>query len=180
MEEKQLNKILIVDDERINRVLLRRIFSADYTIMEAENGQQALQILKSTMDILAVVLDIQMPLLDGYEVLAIMKKDAILRDIPVIVVTGDRDEETQLKALSAGAMDVITKPFSPQIILHRVNNLIERLATTKALAFAKQAEQDLWLADTDELTGINNKKAFIRQASRILHENPNDDFILMR
>lgn len=154
--------ILIVDDERVNRVLLNRIFCSDYSVLEAENGLFALKLLNTTNNISAVILDIQMPELDGFGVLAEMARSEQLKDIPVIVVTAASDEETQFKALSAGAIDVITKPLRSLLILQRINNIVTRIEAMRALGRAEQIENDLMLADTDKVSGLLNKNAFIR------------------
>lgn len=172
--------ILIVDDSYINRVLLKKIFSEDYRVEQAENGVQALEKLRELADVAAVVLDIMMPELDGYGVLTAMREDPRLKDIPVVVDTGNDDVENQLKALDYGAMDVLIKPFNPQIALHRIRNIITRREADRQAEHSRMLEQLLRQSEIDEKTGIYNKHAFCRMTSDLLRKNPDREYVLMR
>lgn len=157
--------VLIVDDALTSRVVLRKIFSGQYEVLEAANGRTAIDILNSGADISAVLLDIVMPEMDGFAVLAAMQADERLKAIPVIVMTASTDDETQMKALSVGAMDVLYKPVNPQVTLKRTENLISRMDSVRLTERAKSMELVLREAETDIVSGLFNKNAFIRHAS---------------
>ena len=110
-------RILIVDDEPINRDILGMTLEEDYDLLYAGDGRQALEIMRETRDTLSLVLlDLMMPVLSGLELLAILREDPQLRRIPVIVLTADQDAE--IKSLDLGAIDFIPKPYpQPGIIL---------------------------------------------------------------
>lgn len=117
--------VLIVDDIEMNRSILKEILKDEYIIMEADNGNTALQILKNTNSVSAVLLDIIMPGMDGYELLRQMKQEDKLRKIPVIVNTEYGDEETENKCLNMGAADFITKPYNAENVKGRLHNIVE-------------------------------------------------------
>ena len=103
-------KILIVEDNPINRAMLKEILSSQYTVIEAENGQEALDVLKDYKDELSLILlDIVMPVMDGYTFLSIVKADSAYASIPVIVTTQNDGESDEVAALSHGAADFVAK-----------------------------------------------------------------------
>ncbi len=172
--------VLVVDDSRTNLKLLHEIFSKEYQVEQAENGLQAMAILRRVADVAAVILDIKMPELDGYGVLRAMRADEQLRDIPVVVDTGSDDLESQLKALDLGALDVLIKPFNPQIALHRVRNLINHREAGQQAARNRVLEEQLRQSEIDERTGILNKKAFCRKTAELLAAHPNKSYVILR
>ncbi|MEG0369755.1 MAG: response regulator, partial [Hungatella sp.] len=120
-------KMLIVDDIKLNRIILREAFQDDYEILQAEDGNQAMDILyKEKKQILIVMLDIFMPEKDGFSVLAEMKSNGDLCDIPVVVVTQVDEVENEVRALDLGADDLIRKPYDPRVIRQRVKNIVEK------------------------------------------------------
>lgn len=122
MPQKQ---VLIVEDNDLNRAMLSEILSDEYQVLEAENGQVALDILKQHRDNIALILlDVMMPVMDGYTFLDRMKEDEELTLIPVIVMTQSDSEADEVNALSHGATDFVPKPYRPQVILHRVASII--------------------------------------------------------
>ena len=123
--ERETTTILVAEDQKINREILCNILRPEYTVLEAENGAEALEILKKERKIDALLLDIFMPVLDGYEVLRRLKETSF-PEIPVIVMTGARDEDAEQKALDLGAWDFVTKPYRPQTLLSRLKNVIVR------------------------------------------------------
>ncbi len=166
----QQKQILIVEDNEINRSMLREILSDEYEIWEAENGQAALDILKQKKNsIMLILLDVQMPVMDGYTFLNIMQKDEQLSLIPVIVMTQDSSEEDELSALTHGATDFLPKPYRPKVILRRVANLI-KLRETAAMVNQLQY---------DELTGLYTRKCFYRKARERLDENPDKEYMIL-
>ncbi len=162
-----LKKILIAEDNAVSRKILRKILQDSYSIIEAENGESALTILREQADSVSVViLDIVMPIKDGYDVLKEMQHDKALSKIPVIVASGQDDDESETKALALGANDYIVKPYRPNIIKHKIANTIH-LRETAALVNAFQY---------DALTGLYTKEYFYHRASEMLRDNPNEDF----
>ncbi len=158
-----LRKILVVDDNDINREILCKILSDEYETFEAVNGQEALDIMNQMHeDISAVLLDLVMPVMDGYKVLEHMRRDAFLSKIPVIVATGDDAEDAEMQALTLGAHDFIIKPYKPAIIKQRIKNTINLRET---VAFVNAVERD-------ELTGIYGKEFFYKKAESIIQTNP--------
>ncbi|MDR3270235.1 MAG: response regulator [Peptococcaceae bacterium] len=124
------DRVLIVDDMEINRVILREILSQDYIVMEAENGYEAMDILFGADQYgmpQAVLLDIMMPGIDGFEVLSVMKGNPLTQQIPVIIITAADAMIHEFRGLKEGAVDYISKPFDPDIVKARVDNHIELL-----------------------------------------------------
>lgn len=117
-------RVLIVDDIELNRVILRGAFHNHYTILEAENGYEALEILKH-QDIDVVLLDIVMPIMDGFQVLEEMGRTDMLSKTPVFLITAETTNSYLEKGYQLGAVDVITKPFNPSFIRRRIENIIE-------------------------------------------------------
>lgn len=118
--------MLIVDDFDINRAVLKSIFKWEYEILEAEDGEQALQIVEEAESIDVILLDIVMPKLDGIQVLERLKGDHKTERIPIIVNTQMSEQAQEIKCLELGADDFIGKPYNPQIIRRRVSNLLQK------------------------------------------------------
>jgi len=121
--EKQT--VLVVDDTPANIKVLMETLKDDYRIVAAVNGQRALQLAASDPNPDIILLDVMMPEMDGYEVCAKLKADAKTRDIPIIFVTAMSDTQDETKGLELGAVDYITKPISPPVVLARVKNHLE-------------------------------------------------------
>ena len=125
------SKILIVDDAPINRMLLSDMLSESYDIVEAENGAQAVSILEqSAQEFALVLLDIIMPELDGFGVLAYMNKNHWINDLPVIIISSETVPAIIRRAYQLGVSDFMGRPFDTEIVRQRVNNTI--------LLYAKQ------------------------------------------
>lgn len=117
--------ILVVDDKEVNRFMICEIFRKDYKLLEAEDGIEAIELLKKYMDSIAIVLlDIIMPNMDGFGVLDYMKNNSLLDDIPVVMITSDSSVETEKKVEKYDVAEVVRKPFIPAIIDRRVNNIL--------------------------------------------------------
>lgn len=156
-------KILVVEDNILNRSILCQILEDNYEVLEAENGQVALDVLKQYGErISLILLDIVMPVMDGYTFLSIIKADPAYSSIPVIVTTQNDAEEDEVAALSHGAADFVAKPYRPQIILHRVASIIN-LRETAAMVN---------LIQYDRLTGLYSKEFFYQKVREILMQNP--------
>lgn len=115
-------KVLLVDDSVENLKLLSALLSEHYKVKIAKDGEAALRLLDTDSEIRLVLLDIEMPGLDGYEVCQRIKANPKTKDIPVIFLTGRDDYESEVKGLALGGVDYITKPFKPEIILARVQS----------------------------------------------------------
>ena len=161
----QKSNVLIVDDAPINRELLAYILQDRYQVFQAENGKQAIEMIESRERIYRLVLlDIQMPVLDGFGFLDYMKKKDLLRNLPVIVISGDSSDASILYAYKLGAVDFFSKPFSPEIVLNRVHNILSLY------------EHDY----KDDLTGGYNRTGFIRMAENVLYNaKKKSDYALM-
>jgi len=168
MAEKRT--ILVVDDSAINRKILCKILSTEYNTVEAENGRIALEILREQKEgISAVLLDLVMPEMDGYGFLEEQRKDDTISNTPVIVTTQKEGEEVEVKALSLGAYDFLTKPYKPSIICQRLANTIRFRETA---AFANTVERDV-------LTGLYNKEAFYSLAAKRIKNKKDIDYDLI-
>ena len=118
-------KILIVDDSELNRELLASMLEDEYEIYQVENGKKAIDILEENREqFKLVLLDINMPVMDGYEVLSIMKRRKWLDKLPVIVISAEISGESVKKAYELGASDYFVRPFNVAIVLRRVRNTI--------------------------------------------------------
>ena len=161
--------ILIVDDEMVNREILGNLLKNDYEIHFAENGKQAQDILLRREHIYSLVLlDLLMPVMDGFELIEIIKNDEKLRSIPIIVMTSEKDAE--VKSIKLGASDFITKPFDmPDVILARCERIIE-LQEDKNLINA---------AEKDHLTGLYTKDFFTEYIRQIEKYNPEKKMDIM-
>ena len=162
--------ILIVEDNEINRMMLSELLSSEYMVLEAENGQQALDVLERKKDEISVILlDITMPVMDGYTFLSIAKEDPSLASIPVIVTTQSDSEADEVAALSHGATDYVAKPYKPQIILHRVASIIHLRETA---AMINQFQYD-------RLTGLYSKEFFYQRVRETLRQNSGQNYYLI-
>lgn len=165
IRSKQIKKthfVLVVDDQEINRDVLGMILEDDYEVIYAENGLEAIEKIKDNQEKLSVILlDLIMPVMDGFSVLAMVKNDEEMRNIPVIVLTADKSAE--LKALQMGAADFITKPFDMhEVIQARVSRIIE----------LSEGRQLISAAETDHLTMLYNRNFFFEYANRIYKYHP--------
>ncbi len=116
--------ILVVEDQVDNRQIIRDMLSAtDYEIMEAENGQQALSaVVKKRPDL--ILMDIQLPIIDGYEATRRIKADPVLKSIPIIAVTSYALSGEEAKARAAGCDDYVPKPYSPRQLLAKIRHYL--------------------------------------------------------
>lgn len=165
------NTMLIVDDSEQDREILCLLFHNQFEILEAENGQEALDILQSCNgNIDVVLLDMMMPNLSGLEVLSQRRYLECFKHVPVVVITASNAEEDQIKAFELGANDYVTKPFVPEIVTSRVSNVI---ASNARLARVQEEFQKRKIqAETDGLTGLLNARTTEALAAEVLHRRP--------
>jgi CheY-like chemotaxis protein len=117
-------RVLVVDDSAVNRMVLTKALNADgHTSLTAEDGLQALELLQAGGEpcVDVVLLDLEMPMLDGYETLARMKADERLRQLPVIVVSSIEDLDSVVRCIKIGATDYLPKPFNAEVLRARLN-----------------------------------------------------------
>ena len=156
-------RVLVVDDEAINRRLMEKIISDKYEVLQAADGEEALEIIKANRATLSLVLlDLLMPKLNGYELMKILKADESLKQIPVIVLTSEKNAEVEL--LNMGAADFLQKPYdAPEVILARINHTISLYDSINII----NATQ------TDPLTDLFHKEYFIEYVQMIDQYYPN-------
>ena len=163
-------QILIVEDNELNRAMLVEILSSEYQVLEAENGQEALDILEHHKDDIALILlDVMMPVMDGYTFLDRVKADTELALIPVIVMTQGDSEDDEVSALVHGATDFVPKPYRPRVILHRVASIINLRETA---ALVNQFQYD-WL------TGLYSKEFFYRKVRERLDQDYEREYTIV-
>lgn len=167
MNTLQKKQLLIVEDNELNRELLVEILSGQYDLLEAENGQAALDLLEHHRESVALILlDIIMPVMDGYTFLRKLKADEQLAMIPVIVMTQGNTEEDEIAALANGANDFIPKPYRPKVILHRVASML-KLYETAAISN---------LYKYDRLTGFYTREYFYQKVRTRLDEDTDHEY----
>ena len=113
------NSVLVVDDENSNIMALTDILSSKYVVYAAKNGENALKAAEKYLPDI-ILLDVLMPEMDGYEALKLLKSKVKTAHIPVIFLTAKSDSDSELEGLSLGAIDYISKPFSPPLLLKRI------------------------------------------------------------
>lgn len=160
-------KILIVEDNEFNRALLVEILSSQYETLEAENGKVGLKILEREKEAVSLILlDIVMPVMNGYEFLDALKANPAIASIPVIVTTQNEGENDEIAALERGASDFVAKPYKAKVILRRVASIIH----------LRENATMLNLFQKDRTTGLLSKEYFCQQAEKILRSNPNKTY----
>jgi diguanylate cyclase (GGDEF)-like protein len=149
-------KILVADDSATERKIARETLeTAGYEVIQAVDGQHALEMFARERPDL-VLLDVVMPGMDGYQVCALLRADPVTRNIPVIFVTGEQDEEAETRALDVGAVDFITKPVNPRVVKARVRTHLQLKAQSDLL------REWVYL---DGLTRIANRRYFEERAA---------------
>ena len=128
-------KILVVDDEsRIRKLIKDYLRRSGYEVLEAVDGEEALSIFYKTKDISLIILDVMMPRLDGWEVLKEIRESS---KVPIIMLTAKGEEEDELNGYSLGADEYISKPFSPKILVARVEAVLRRSAGEETMVIER-------------------------------------------
>ncbi len=120
-------KIMIADDEARMRALVRDYLRMKgFQVLEAENGREALEVFQREPDIALILLDVMMPEMDGFETLKELRH---ISDVPVLMLTARAEEQDELQGFSLGADEYIAKPFSPKVLLARIDAILKRTST---------------------------------------------------
>ncbi len=156
MEKHQKKNMLIVDDIQLNRLILAELFSHDYHVIEAENGIAALDAINRYGDTLSVILlDLVMPIMDGFGVLEHLTESKQMESIPVILITGEHDEEKVLQGYAMGVADLIKKPFNPDIVARRVSNVVKLFASKQELEQKLREQKEMLEFQSERLRQSN-------------------------
>ena len=149
------SQILLVDDSAMNRMILKEILGGDYSILEAENGQECLEKMQAEAgNIALVLLDINMPVMDGFEVLKAMNVNHTIEDIPVIMISSDDSDAAIRRSYELGASDYVTRPFDARIVYRRVTNTIKLYAKQRRLVQMVSDQIRARENNTDMLVGV--------------------------
>ena len=151
LTENDKSTIMIIDDDKMTCNLLKKIFDKDYDIVIANNGEEAINLLKDDdgnsilrNNISCIFLDLVMPVLDGFSVLDYLNDNNYLSKLPVIIISGNYDKATRNKAYSYKIADMLEKPFNVQVVRHRIENLINLYRTSNSLnEFLSYQHRDL-------------------------------------
>ncbi|MBO6202361.1 MAG: EAL domain-containing protein [Selenomonas sp.] len=166
--------MLIVDDVEINRVVLTQFFQEEYQIIEAENGQEAMALIER-QPVSIVLVDLVMPIMDGFQMISMMKRNDQFAGIPVVVMTANNDGDSEARAMEMGAADFITKPYNPTIVRCRIRNVMAReeieWRRVAQVAQNRQLMEMHQYVEKDSLTGIYNREAFYRKAAELMQEH---------
>ena len=153
LQEK--SQILLVDDSKMNRMILAEILGDGYHILEAENGQECLEKLRAEAgNIALVLLDINMPVMDGFEVLKAMNANHTIEDIPVIMISSEDSDAAIRRSYELGASDYVNRPFDARIVYRRVTNTIKLYAKQRRLVQMVSEQIRARENNTDMLVGV--------------------------
>ena len=153
LQEK--SQILLVDDSAMNRMMLAEILGDSYHILEAENGRECLETLQAEAgNIALVLLDINMPVMDGFEVLKAMNANHTIEDIPVIMISSDDSDAAIRRSYELGASDYVNRPFDARIVYRRVTNTIKLYAKQRRLVQMVSDQIRARENNTDTLVGV--------------------------
>ena len=170
MDKRQ--KILIVDDAEFNREILKEFLGEAYSYLEAENGIQAIRILEENPEIDLMLLDVNMPQMNGFEVLEWMNQLHWIDETPVIMISSEGSVDAMRKAYEMGITDYITRPFDSVIVKKRVQNTLELYANQKRLisvvvdqVYEKEENSSIMIRILSNVLGFRNSES----SEHILH-----------
>lgn len=174
-EAKERQQILIVDDSQINCEILAEILKDEYRILEAANGEECINLLKQYgTGIALLLLDINMPVMDGFEVLALMNRKHWIEDIPVIIISSENSASYVRRAYEMGASDYISRPFDVQVVHQRVSNIIKLYAKQRRLISLvtdqireKEKNNQMMISILSQIVEFRNSES----GSHVLHIN---------
>lgn len=167
--KKSKNTLLIVDDTETNMDILVELLGEKYDVVVALDGESALQAAsENALDL--ILLDIMMPVMNGYEVCKRLKEKEQTKDIPVIFITAKDDEQSIQRAYEEGAIDYITKPFKPLELLARVNTQLRVKELISHLDY---------ISSYDQMSGVYNRRKFFELAQKKFLQNRSDLYAVM-
>lgn len=181
---KDINRILIADDSEMNRAMLAEMLGKEYEILEAVNGEEAIAMLHQYEGgISLIMLDIMMPVMDGFEVLAFMNKNHWIEEVPVIMISSENSAEYVEKAYELGVTDYINKPYNALIVYRRVRNTIMLYARQRKLAgmvrdqiYEKEKNESLMINILSHIVEFRNGESGLH----VLHINTITGLLLDR
>lgn len=181
---KARQQILIVDDSEMNRAILSEMLKKDFDILEAENGKECLDILQQYgMGISLVLLDIVMPVVDGFEVLDVMVHNHWIEDIPVIMISSEDSEPYIRRAYELGVSDYINRPFDAKVVCQRVYNTIKLYAKQRKLVtlvtdqiYEKEKNNQMMISILSQIVEFRNGESGLH----VLHINILSELLLER
>ena len=181
---KARQQILIVDDSEMNRAILSEMLKKDFDILEAENGKECLDILQQYgMGISLVLLDIVMPVVDGFEVLDVMVHNHWIEDIPVIMISSEDSEPYIRRAYELGVSDYINRPFDAKVVYQRVYNTIKLYAKQRKLVtlvtdqiYEKEKNNQMMISILSQIVEFRNGESGLH----VLHINILSELLLER
>ena len=188
LQDKTRLTILIVDDSEMNRCILSEMLGADYDILEATNGEEAIKLLRQyetgiSLVLLDLVMPVVMPVLDGFGVLSYMNERNWLEDIPVIMISGEDSVSYVRRAFDLGVADYIKKPFDAQIVYKRVYNTITLYAKQRRLLvlvtdqiYEKEKNNRMMISILSQIVEFRNGES----GAHVLHINIITELILER
>ena len=164
MDKRQ--NILIVDDSKFNRDILKEILGEKYNYLEVENGNQAIQMIGENIGIDLMLLDINMPQMNGFEVLKIMKRSQCIEETPVIMISSEESVDTMREAYEMGITDYITRPFDSVIVKKRVQNTLSLYANQNNLVnvvvdqiYEKEENNNIMIRILSSILGSRNSES---------------------
>ncbi len=163
-----MKKILLVDDDFMNCILAQHSLDQEYQVETRYSGKEALEYLEKECPDL-ILMDIEMPEMNGKEVVRIIKQNESWVNIPVVFLTADTNPMTEAECLSFGADDFITKPFVPDVMRSRVGKILD--AHEKRKDLENRLEENTMKSLTDALTGLNNRPFLEKELKRLLEED---------
>lgn len=163
-------RILIVEDDELNREILKDLLCDQYDVLCAEDGAVGLKLLEEHYAELSVVLlDMFMPVCDGFQFLKEAKKNPILALVPIIVMTGSERQEDEARCLELGASDFVPKPYNQRVVKARINSVIKLRESAAALS----------AIEYDDLTGLYTKSAFYYHAGILMRYKPDQSYVVV-
>jgi len=172
--------MLIVCSDPVNRSRMEKTFASVCSVLTAENGTEALVLLRGRHDIFAILLDATISKPAAFSLLETLHADAELCRIPAVVVTESKDTRSQKKALSLGAVDVIGMPLQQELVQRRMENILTMTNAIRAAEAKKRTADSAKVSGTDAKTGLWNRKTFCHNVPEIMAKEPGKSYVLMR
>ena len=168
--KKNLDTILVVDDSQSNLKVLVELLGEDYDIIVAQNGLEAIDIIKEESEIDLILLDVMMPKLNGYDTCLRIKKIKGMEKVPIIFLTAKTDEESIQRAYDVGGIDYIRKPFLHKELILRIKTQLELKSLIKELNF---------FSSYDSMTKLYNRRVFFKKSKDLLKNTQDNIFVAM-